>query len=106
MLTPENGRKTEKPETSHRFELGDVYLTPGAVEALEEADVLGLRYLTRHAMGDWGDVSDDDKRANDRALVDGSRIFSAYILPVTGEKIWIITEADRSKTTFLLPDEY
>lgn len=60
--------------------------------------------LNRHLKGDWGDLDDEDKAANDRALEDGTRLFSSYNLP--GGKIWIITEADRSATTILLPEEY
>jgi hypothetical protein len=67
-------------------------------------------YLSRHLVGDWGVVDDDDKEANNEALKDGSRLLSAYILP-TGLKIWVITEAanndgKREATTALLPDEY
>lgn len=67
--------------------------------------------MERHFCKDWGDLSDDDKRLNDEALHDGSRILSAYILPTTETKIWIMTEAadengERAATTALLPEEY
>jgi hypothetical protein len=60
--------------------------------------------LKRHVQGDWGDVCEDDAKANDDALKDGDRILSAYA--INGTKIWIITEWDRSATTILFPDEY
>jgi hypothetical protein len=59
----------------------------------------------RHARGDWGDVDAHDKRANDAAVKQGTRIVSAYVLD-DGTRVWIITEADRSSTTILLPEEY
>ncbi len=89
-----------------QFEIGGIYATPGAITALEEAGEVGLTYLARHHSGDWGDVSEPDKEENELSLKEGFRIVSAYTLPNTGEKIWIITEADRSSTTILLPSEY
>jgi len=87
---------------SARFPLGQVVATPGALAAFDrEALTLMLR---RHARCDWGDVCEEDRAANDEALAEGYRLLSAYT--VKGEKLWIITEADRSVTTFLLPDEY
>jgi hypothetical protein len=79
--------------------------TPGALDALTRTGENPLRYLARHATGDWGDVGADDHAANDRALVDGERLLSAYRL-ADGTRIWIITEADRSVSTLLLPEEY
>ena len=81
------------------------------LEALEEANVNIIDLVERHISKDWGDLSDEDKRLNDEALHDGSRILSAYILPTTEMKIWIITEAaddagKRTATTALLPEEY
>jgi len=64
-----------------------------------------LEYLSRHTRGDWGDVDELDRRENERSLVHGFRLLSAYTL-ISGTKIWIITEADRSVTTVLLPEEY
>tara|TARA_Y100000296_G_scaffold72494_1_gene88942 strand:- start:84 stop:296 length:213 start_codon:yes stop_codon:yes gene_type:complete len=60
--------------------------------------------LDRHRSGDWGDVDAEDGQANDAALKDGSRIFSVY--HQHGQKVWVITEADRSSTCVLLPEEY
>jgi hypothetical protein len=89
-----------------KFKLGQTSMTPGAIAALSEEKLFPWALLTRHATGDWGDLGADDKQANDEALVHGARIFSAYQLPKTQEKVWVITEADRSNTTILLPDEY
>jgi hypothetical protein len=88
-----------------KFELGGIYSTPGALHLLEETGQSGTVLLARHLQGDWGDMCADDRQANDEALTNGSRIFSAYKLPC-GAKVWIITEADRSSTTILLPEEY
>lgn len=86
------------------FDLGHVVMTPG-VAALE---VDFSPYLARHAQGDWGEVSTPSKRQNETAVKEGYRILSAYTVPVGDdetERIWIITEADRSATTVLLPSE-
>ncbi len=85
------------------FELGRIVATPGALEVLapEESQVL----LRRHAAGNWGVVDAHDRRANNRALKDGTRLLSAYVA-ASGERIWIITEADRCSTCILLPSEY
>jgi hypothetical protein len=92
--------------TSLPVPLGQVMATPGALDALATADVTPLELLRRHALGDWGEVDAHDKQANDRALLEGTRLLSAYTLPITREKVWIITEWDRSVTTLLLPSEY
>ena len=106
MLTPESERKTESEERGARFQLGQVVATPGALEALGRAGVTPLRLLGRHEIGDWGDLSDEDTAENEVSLKEGFRLLSSYKLPDTGQKIWIITEADRSATTILLPSEY
>ena len=86
-----------------KFLLGQLVMTRGITEWTERGfDV--CPYLRRHMTGDWGDLEADDKHLNDEALHGESRIFSAYQTPQG--KIWIITEADRSATTALLPDEY
>lgn len=87
------------------FESGQIVATPGALQALAEAEQTPREFLIRHLRGDWGDLDDEDKKENDLSLEQGSRLLSAYHL-TTGVKIWIITESDRSVTTFLLPDEY
>ncbi len=85
--------------------LGQIVATPGAIQALDEAGEAPLEYLARHAAGDWGEVGAEDWKENDLSVKEGFRVLSAYTLS-TGTKIWIITEADRSATTLLLPDEY
>jgi hypothetical protein len=87
------------------FPLGQVVATPGALDALQEAGQHPLELLRRHQAGDWGDLSEEDKAENEFSVDKELRIFSAYIL-TTGVKIWVITEADRSYTTLLLPAEY
>ena len=86
------------------FLLGQIVATPGALELLDRAAVNAAELILRHQSGDWGNVPPDDAEENDRAVVNGSRILSSY--PVGEDRIWIITEADRSSTTMLLPDEY
>lgn len=86
--------------------LGQCYITPGARDAFIRSGANPLHYLSRHASGDWGDVCAEDKALNNQDVEAGNRILSAYHLSRTGQKIWIITEADRSATTILLPDEY
>ena len=88
-----------------RFSLGKVVATPGALEALEQSGQSAFEFISRHSAGDWGIVDSEDKAANDQSLIDGSRILSAYRTS-KGEKLWVITEADRSATTILLPEEY
>lgn len=87
-----------------RFSLGRVVATPGALELLESASTNPATLLERHASGDWGEVSREDARENERSVRCGYRILSSY--PVGGEKVWILTEADRSSTCLLLPSEY
>ena len=87
------------------FELGQVVATPGALDALAAAGVMHTALVARHIAGDFGDLCEEDKQSNQEALADGNRIFSAYTLP-TRKRIWVITEADRSVTTLLLPSEY
>jgi len=87
-----------------RFLLGQVVATPGALEAFEHAEQTPDEFLRRHASGDWGDVGPLDAKKNESSLRDGQRLLSAYNL-TSGERIWIITEADWSVTTILLPDE-
>ena len=88
-----------------KFSLGQLVATPGALEALKEAKVSFLPYIRRHLEGDWGDVCPKDAAENELSLKEGFRLLSAYTL-LSGDRIWIITEADRSATTILLPEEY
>jgi hypothetical protein len=85
------------------FALGQLLMTPGVEEKIPPSEL--LQALRRHARGDWGDLDDEDRQANDLSLKDGSRLLSAYHTK-EGVKFWIITEADRSATTALLPEEY
>lgn len=84
------------------FRTGLFVATPGAIEAFTQAEIAAC--LNRHREGDWGDMSESERNDNEFSLLHGFRIFSAY--NVRGRKLWIITEADRSATTALLPDEY
>ena len=94
-----------------RFSLGQIVSTPGALAACSPDHL--AECLTRHASGDWGRVCKEDAASNERAVKDGSRILSSYAIdpskPSKGfgdNTLWIITESDRSVTTFLLPSEY
>ena len=86
------------------FELGQIVATPGAIVLMSENEINGVELLTRHCVGDWGDLDNHDKKENDFSVKNGFRILSSY--KTKGGKIWIITEADRTATTFLLPSEY
>ena len=88
-----------------RFSLGQVVATPGALSALEKAEQLPAEFLDRHVNDDWGEVPDADKQENERAVEQGFRILSAYTTSA-GDKIWILTEADRSATILMVPEEY
>jgi hypothetical protein len=84
--------------------LGKVVATPGALKAIAEAGGDPFDYLARHATGDWGELCAFDRRQNEVALRTGERVLSSYETPAG--KVWVITEADRSVTTILLPEEY
>jgi hypothetical protein len=84
--------------------LGRIVATPGALKLLSDIEEDPFGYIARHAAGDWGDLCTFDRRQNEVALRDGYRVLSSY--PVGRECVWIITEADRSVTTILLPEEY
>jgi hypothetical protein len=86
-----------------KFRLGQIVSTPNALSRLAEEDI--LMGLKRHQGGDWGDVSESDRQANERALIEHTRLFSVYHA-ISGTKFWLITEADRSATTVLLPEDY
>ena len=96
---------TNKQPTITRFALGQTFITPGAEEALQIAGQTATEFLRRHMSGDWGDLSDEDVKENELSLKKGFRLLSAYQTG-KGQKLWIITEADRSATTILLPSEY
>jgi hypothetical protein len=87
------------------FSLGRIVSTPGALQALEANSQTPAEFIGRHLLGDWGDLCEEDKQANQEALEQKLRLLSAYRLN-DGTKLWIITESDRSATTLLLPSEY
>ena len=89
----------------NKFPLGHVVATPAALEALAEAGQTPEFFLDKHVTGDWGEVCPQDKELNDQALVVGARVLSAY-RTLHNVRLWIITEADRSSTCLLLPEEY
>ncbi|MGZ8918666.1 MAG: hypothetical protein ACXW0T_10620 [Methylobacter sp.] len=113
----ENITETEKPEETPMqsgievniidtlFNPGQVVATPGALDVMQTNNCLSLDLLMRHLTGDWGVIPQEDAQANQQAVENGLRILSSYPQP-NGARIWVITEADRSSTTFLLPEEY
>lgn len=88
-----------------RFPSGQVVMTAGINDLVQQGQFNPVPYLRRHLRGDWGDLDDCDRRSNDAALKSGDRLFSSYQVTPT-LKLWIITEWDRSVTTLLLPSEY
>ncbi|MBA4150142.1 MAG: hypothetical protein H0X66_18700 [Verrucomicrobia bacterium] len=86
-----------------KFELGQMVATPNALEHIPQDEI--LRAIARHQAGDWGELTKDDRKANDQALSHGGRLLSVY-RSAEGVKFYIITEADRSVTTVLLPEDY
>jgi hypothetical protein len=88
-----------------KFRLGRILATPGALGALLAAGQTPQTFLWQHVVGEWGNLDEEDRRENELSLVHGFRLLSAYQLS-TGVRLWIITEADRSATTLLLPEEY
>jgi hypothetical protein len=99
------------PLSNEKFVLGRCVATPGALGALEHNQIAPILYLARHVSGDWGDLGERDKALNDEALIPNpetgecDRILSMYVLP-DSQKLYVITEWDRSVTTILLRDEY
>jgi hypothetical protein len=87
------------------FELGQIVATPGALAALKKAGQQPGEFLTRHINRDWGDLDEEDRKENQYSLEHGFRLLSAYKTNAC-DRLWIITEADRSVTTLLLPEEY
>jgi len=88
-----------------KFQLGNIVATPSALQAIEESGQSPSDFLSRHVRGDFGEICDEDKQLNDQALIDGDRLLSAY-RTLKNTRIWVISEADRSATTILLPEEY
>jgi hypothetical protein len=88
------------------FGLGAVVATPGALGLLGELEVSPSSLVERHAAGDWGELDARDRRENELSLREGFRIVSSYPVGDDGDRVWVITEADRSSTCLLLPSEY
>ncbi len=87
------------------FSLGQVVATPGALAALEKSGQGPQDFLSRHVRGEWGDLCEEDRRENEFSLERGFRLLSSY-RTLSGSQLYVITEADRTSTTILLPDEY
>jgi hypothetical protein len=85
--------------------LGQIVATPGALDALEQSGESAGTLIKRHLSGDWGELDEHDRAENEFSVEQGFRLLSAYTLS-NGTRIWVITEADRSATTLLLPSEY
>ncbi len=93
------------PPTIPLFPAGQIVATPGALALLEQANKSPLEFLSRHLRADWGDLCQEDRTENELSLKHGYRLMSSYLITTT-ETLWVITEADRSATTLLLPSEY
>lgn len=86
------------------FELGQIVATPASMELLGKHSITPMQLLRRHITGDFGDLCEEDKESNNEAIWNEGRVLSSYV--IDGEKLWVITEADRSSTCCLLPEEY
>jgi hypothetical protein len=95
------------PQTERKplFDLGQLVATPGALAALEKSGQSPVDFLSRHVTGDWGELSEDDRRENQLSVKKGFRILSSYKTNAD-ERLWVITEGSRCHTTILLPEEY
>ena len=94
-----------KPSTPSTVPLGEIVWTLGARQVMSQAGHIPPEFLLRHKHADWGDLDPEDKQEIDQALKRGGRVFSAYTTR-TGERLWVVTESDRSVTTLLLPQEH
>lgn len=112
---PDSAAFLSRVARKHRFALGRVVATPGALRLLQQTGTDAMALLMRHVTGDWGDVCAEDAQENELSLAEGFRLMSVYALPLrdrvatdadTRERVWLITEADRSVTTLLLPADY
>src|SRR5687768_10346873 len=92
-------------EVYPKFELGAVVATPGALELLASAGKQPLDYIIQHLQGQWGDLDEHDRLVNEHALLHGGRLLSSYVV-AGDQRLWIISESDRSATTLLLSEEY
>lgn len=89
-----------------RFQLGQVVATPGALDALESNEQTAMEFIQRHVVLDPGELDEEDQQTNVEAVANGGRVFSSYLMMDGTTKLWVITEADRSSTCLLLPNEY
>ena len=113
--SPDSAAFLSRVARKHRFALGRVVATPGALRLLQQTSTDTLALLMRHATGDWGDICAEDAKENELSIAEGFRVMSVYALPLGDqvatdrdgrERVWLITEADRSVTTLLLPGDY
>ena len=95
----------QQTERKPLFDLGQLVATPGALAALEKSGQSAMDFLSRHVTGDWGELTEDDRKENQLSVEKGFRILSSYKTNA-GERLWIITEGSRCHTTILLPKEY
>jgi hypothetical protein len=95
----------QKTERKPLFDLGQLVATPGALAALEKSGQSPMEFFSRHVTGDWGELSEDDRKENQLSLEKGFRLLSSYKTNAA-DRVWVITEANRSHTTILLPQEY
>jgi len=95
----------QQTERKPLFDLGQLVATPGALAVLEKAGQNPMEFLSRHVTGDWGEIPEEDRQENQFSLEQGFRLLSSY-RTTAGDRVWVITEGNRSLTTVLLPDEY
>jgi hypothetical protein len=103
VLAEEGNMGCHPSDVPYRFETGQISVTSNALTRLPAHDV--FRAIGRHIRGDWGEVGEEDRKENELSLSKGFRLLSVYTA-TNGVKFWIITEADRSSTTVLLPEDY
>lgn len=104
-MSAQGNTHTQTTATAARFSLGRLLCTPGAEHAIAAAGQDPFDFIDRHERGDWGDCCPEDAAENELSVARGFRVFSVYHTSA-GVKLWVITEADRSATTILLPSEY
>jgi hypothetical protein len=92
-------------ETRPKFRLGRLVITPGALELIQGEGREPMEFVERHVRGDFGDLDEHDRLANEAAIGNGTRILSSYVV-VGDEKVWVLTEGNRSATTILRPEDY
>lgn len=104
-INPKQVPPAAAPKSDPLFALGSIVSTPAALRLMLMNGFAPDELLDRHVSGDWADMDAEDQALNRQAIADGTRIFSAYRI-TEGKRVWLITEADRAATTFLLPHEY